>query len=791
MPVNRSVQWLLALAAGSYVVSSQADALSGFDTETLRLRGIDPQLAAYLAESERFTAGEQPIQLKINGQSRGRVDARFDSNGALCFDPEWLNAAGLHGSASARDDCQGFMEDFPETQIELRPALGEVELWVPSEAVVAAPAVLGDFSVGGAAGLFNYDLQGVFSEFDRQNSQFWSANTEVGFNAGDWIVRSRQLYANSDGRSRNQHLDAYAQRTFAEQQAVLQLGQISLFNPVLSGARIEGAQWGSEPALRQSEGSGRLGGIAATRARIEVHQAGSLIYSTVVPAGPFELSNIAQLDIRRDVQLTIIEANGERQTVTVLASTLGASLPASGFSVGAGQVRGLGGLRDSPWVASASWSQPLTASSSISNGLLLADGYQALGSGLAGSAWRGGRWQATLQGSHVERARRQGVQARLGLHQTFGTQWRANFSYAQQTAGHRELADTLLDQLDSHYRFQYSLGLGWNHARLGGLDAGYAESTLFDQRRSGRAYASWSRQWGRASFSLNADWQLAGEGGLGNALYLSASLPLGERRRVRATVRHRDGQQRLGVSLQEQVNERVSYRLGGERTSHAQPLDFNASVSLLPGATQLDLGYASYGGGNQSYNLGARGGVMAHAEGVTLSAYPLQDTFALLSLGDDAAGIQVETPGGAVWTDRNGRAVIAHLSAYGQSNVEVVTRSLPRNVDIRQGAAQIRAGRGAVPSVHLSTQTTRRALLTALDLAQKPLPPGALVLGEGGALITLVQGNGLIFVPNVLDHPRLWVQMDGQPPCELHFELPSKADTQAYFENAAAVCRAS
>ena len=36
---------------------------------------------------------------------------------------------------------------------------------------------------------------------------------------------------------------------FSSQQAMLQLGQINLSNPVLSGARVTGAQWMSEPAL--------------------------------------------------------------------------------------------------------------------------------------------------------------------------------------------------------------------------------------------------------------------------------------------------------------------------------------------------------------------------------------------------------------------------------------------------------------------------------------------------------------------------------------------------------------
>lgn len=793
MPVMRSAQGLVGLAASSYLVAGLAQGVDGFDTETLRLRGIDPQLASYLAQGARFTAGAHTVQLKVNGHPRGSVQARFGASGALCFDTELLDAAGLEADALTPDDCQRFIARYPDTEIELSPGTNAVALWVPAAAIVASPPAFGDFIEGGVAGLFNYDIQGAFSEFDQHSNRFWSANTEVGFNAGGWIVRSRQLSASSNGQRRNEHLDAYAQRTFAEQQAVLQLGQISLANPVLSGARIEGVQWSSEAALRQREGSRGLSGIAATRARVEVHQGGALIYATVVPPGPFELDAVPQLDNRRDVQLTLIEADGEPHTVTILSSSLLASLPASGFALGVGQVRQAHGLQQAPWVMSAGWSQALEGSGSISTGMLLTQGYQAYGNGLAGPAWSGARWQATLQASRVEHKERHGLQMRWGLQQALGERWSANLAYAQQTRDHRELNDTLAHgrtQLDLRSRVQYSQGVSWSHTRFGSLNGGYAESTSFNARRSGRAYINWGQQWGGASLSLNTEWQVMGPRGSGNALYLSASLPLGEGRRLRTTARRSATTDRFGLSVQEHVNERVNYQLGAERTRQDGLLDFSANLALLPGATQLDLGYTNHGRGGHSYNLGARGGVMAHAKGLTPSAYPLQDTFALLTVGE-VSDAQVDTPAGKVWTDRGGRAVISQLSAYGHSNIEVNTQTLPRNVDLHQGAAQIRAGRGAVPSLRFDTQITRRALLTALDSAAQPLPRGALVLGEGGALVTLVQDNGLIFVPDVLNHQQLWVQIEGQDPCQLHFQLPDPADTDAYFESAAAVCRAS
>jgi outer membrane usher protein FimD/PapC len=71
----------------------------------------------------------------------------------------------------------------------------------------------------------------------------------------------------------------------------------------------------------------------------------------------------------------------------------------------------------------------------------------------------------------------------------------------------------------------------------------------------------------------------------------------------------------------------------------------------------------------------------------------------------------------------------------------------------------------------------------------EPLPRGATVKTEEGEFVTLVQDGGRVFLPNVLDHRTLWITAPGMVRCLLHFELPAKADTQAYYETITAQCR--
>ena len=271
-------------------------------------------------------------------------------------------------------------------------------------------------------------------------------------------------------------------------------------------------------------------------------------------------------------------------------------------------------------------------------------------------------------------------------------------------------------------------------------------------------------------------------------MYLNLSIPLGETRRARTWVRNAGGEYRSGVGLSEQINDQLAYRVGVEHDTRDRQLQSTAGVSLLPRYTQLDLNYTRDNAERDSYQAGARGGAVLHGGGLTLSPYPVSDTFALLSVGEMGA-IKVTTPSGPVWTDWQGQAVVPQVAAYGRSAVEVDTKTLPRNADISNGMAVISAGRGAVDSVEFGITLTRRALLNVTSGNGTPLPRGAAVNAADGEFVTLVQDGGLVFLPNVLDTQALWISAPGMERCELRFELPEDADPSVYYETVPAQCQ--
>ncbi|MBV6827101.1 fimbria/pilus outer membrane usher protein [Pseudomonas sp. PD9R] len=795
----------VALLLGNLLMllDAQAEELSNvawpvsFDQNTLQQRGIDPALATLLLAAPRFTAGKHPVTLTVNGQRQGRVDVTFNDQGDVCFDQTLLDAADLIVPVGLPDDkrCHDFIRAWPQTLIEPDPANLGLSLVVSTEAKRPTVRDFSGYQTGGIAGLLNYDLNSLFSHNGDQTSRYLAANTEVGFNAGDWIVRSRQVQTWQDDVSRTNHLAAYAQRTFASQETVFQAGQINLYNPVLAGAQITGVQLMTEQALQVEGQSSPIEGIAHSQAQVEIRQNGSLIHSTVVPAGPFSLSNVRRLNNRSDVEVTIKETDGGERSFTIPAAMLGVGLPAPGYSLAAGQVRKFGNTQEgNPWVISGGWSGALAPQVLASAGLTGATDYRAAGASVGVLPWAETQIQATVQGADASGSKpSQGLQADLNVSQRLGEQWSINAGTSYRTFGYRELEDAVFDNKTdsskSRYRDQQSAALAWSHPWMGAFSSGFSRSTAFDGSSSSRALASWGTSIGGVSVSANAEWHVSGTSRSDDSVYLNVSIPLGENRRGRTWVRSSAGEYRSGAGLNEQINDQFSYRVGVEHDTRNQQVQSTAGVSLLPRYSQLDLNYSRSDAERSSYQVGARGGVVLHGDGLTLSPYAVRDTFALLSVGDVDA-VKVTTPSGPVWTDWQGQAVIPQLAAYGNSPVQVDTRSLPRNADINNGLAVISAGRGAVDKIDFAVTKTRRALLKVTTDEGAPLPRGATVNTEDGEFVTLAQEGGLVFLPNVLDARALWITAPGLDRCQLRFELPAKADTQVYYETAAAQCRA-
>ena len=81
-------------------------------------------------------------------------------------------------------------------------------------------------------------------------------------------------------------------------------------------------------------------GIASTpQARVEIRQQGIMVYSTLVPAGPFTLTDIPLRNVTSDLTVTVIETDGSQHSQVVPASLYRSGLgPAGGYQFSLGRV---------------------------------------------------------------------------------------------------------------------------------------------------------------------------------------------------------------------------------------------------------------------------------------------------------------------------------------------------------------------------------------------------------------------------------------------------------------------
>lgn len=789
----------ILLASLAVVPGVWAQGEGEFDPEILKQRGIDPSLATFFRESARFTSGTHRVSLTVNGHAKGKVDVQFTDEGELCFNPTLLDAAGLNDPDSGAQECRAFLQKWPLTQIDFHPDKAAINLIVPPEALRESERNIAGYQTGGRAALLNYEMTGIANHYASGQNYNFAAATELGFNAGDWITRSRQLYNSSSGdNGKIQHLDAYVQRTFASLGAVLQAGQIQMVNPVLNGAQINGLQWMNEQALAQQGATGRVAGIAQGQARVEVRQASNLIFTTVVPAGPFVLTEIPMVSRRQDLDVTVIEADGSQHQFTVSAAMAGAPVISSGYAFSIGQVRNVSGAAQEPLVASAGWSGATKGGLGYSSGAMVATDYTAFGAGLSHPLWHNAMLQGDVLTSRDARDGAHGVLSRLSFSQRLGQNLAADMSASYQTPGYRDLLDMSFSKDDDNQRIrireQLDARVSWANEWLGNLSAGVSQSSYSDDTSNRRAIASWSMNYKYASVSFSAERDLGSKGRNNqtnynsNALYVSLNLPLGDSPRITASVRNIGGGHRLGINASDSPSDAFSYRVGSELDTRSNTTTVSAGASMIPRYAQLDVGY--YGDANKqnSMTAGLRGGVVVHGEGITATPYPVKDTFAIVNVGE-VPGVKLNTSSGPVWTNGHGQAVVPQLNAWGKNSVEVAPASLPRNVEVNEGVSEIKAGRGAVQRINFAAKVTRRVLLTVTTAQGKPIAEGALATDGQNVPVGMVERNGELFLSDVNNNDPIWLAAPHLPRCRVHFTLPEQLPTEGYYETLAATCQ--
>ena len=209
------------------------------------------------------------------------------------------------------------------------------------------------------------------------------------------------------------------------------------------------------------------------------------------------------------------------------------------------------------------------------------------------------------------------------------------------------------------------------------------------------------------------------------------------------------------------------------------------ALNYRGGYGNANVGYSRSDGFKQLY-YGVSGGVLAHANGITLSQ-PLNDTVVLVK-APGAGGVKVENQTG-VRTDWRGYAVLPYATEYRENRIALDTNTLADNVDLDDAVVSVVPTHGAIVRANFNAQVGMKILMT-LTHRGKPVPFGALATGDSNQSGSIVADNGQVYLSGMPLAGKVRVKWGDGPDaqCVADYRLPPESQQQALSQLSAA-CR--
>ncbi|BEM36244.1 outer membrane usher protein (plasmid) [Serratia marcescens] len=681
--------------------------------------------------------------------------------------------------------------------------------------------------------LLNYNFNGSNTRTSylagTQSNYFLSLNS--GINLGAWRLRNYSTwnYSNGNGWNNNQwqNINTYVQRTLIPLRSQLTLGDSYTPSDIFDGIGFRGAQMASDDNMLPDSLRGfapTVRGVASSNAKVTIRQNGYVIYQTYVSPGAFEITDLYPTSSSGDLKVTVAESNGTENTFSVPYSAVPV-LQREGrmkYALTVGQYRSNNAHQDKPSFGQGTMIWGLPGGITVYGGAQLAHDYRAL---VMGSGVNLGHWGAlsadVTQGNSVlaDDSHHQGQSLRflyakslndLGTNfQLLGYRYSTQGFYTLDETSYHRMSGYTVDtpegplKVEPTYRDYYNL----SYTKKGRMQINITQQL----GTSGSVFLTGSRQtywqtpqtndlwqvgynsfWDDITYSLTYSYNKnPGVNNTDKRLALNVSLPLGGGKGADITsssntayatyAANTDRQghttQQAGVSGTLLTDNNLSYSVQQGYGNHGVGNSGSAGLSYQGGYGNSNVGY-NYSKGYRQVNYGLSGGVVGHANGITLSQ-PLGDTNVLVK-APGASGVSLENATG-VSTDWRGYAVVPYATTYRLNRVALNTTTLKDNADLDDAVVNVVPTQGALVRAEFSTRIGARALMTVLQANGKPVPFGATVMREDGSGGSIVDDSGQVYLSGLPPTGQMkvkWGNGNNQS-CIVKYRLPKNSESSA------------
>ena len=714
--------------------------------------------------------GVYDVTVNFNGKYMGyqtlTLTALDEKQSSLCLTPEWLKAAGILFDASfyastfnASRQCYSLAEE-PYTQVTFDLSNQRLNIAMPQAYLYDEfDSESWDFGQNGAR--IKYTAN--FNDSTQQNSSAFG-NVDLGINLGRWSFNGNVNASTTESGSAFTTNNMTVSTPISDIRGDILLGRTQTRTDLFTDFGFYGVSVRSNNDMVPWDSRSYapiISGIADSPSRITISQDGYTILSKVVPAGPYQLTEIPSVG-NSDITVKVDGDNGSTTVTTYPIGTLPTLLRSGGYEYNFA----VGKKTDSADISDAflSDNSPFLLGSmnygllslTLGGASILNGDYQSIGVGVTRSLGSWGALSADIAGAlaHYDNdTQQEGVSV--------------GFKYAKSFSENTDI------QLLA-YRYQSS-----GYVEFADFDPEISKTSLndryYDLRKKSRYEARVSHQFERVNFNAyywHQNYWQESEGDVGVNVTLNTTIYDGVS--VYLSGAYTDGfysnepdySMTMSISIPfdfggiEHYNfNSVGYsKTGGLSASTGvsatinERLNYNASINADRNVTNssVSMGYAfdrtqtnlslSQGGGDTSVAGGISGSVIATVKTGVIFTKESSDSVAVINIKD----IPDVTFNNSLPTDSNGHTVVG-LNNYSYNDISINPENVPDHIELTSASVNVVPTEHAIVYREFSTQSVLRYILRVKDNKGKVLTGGQVTSTSGDA-IGFIAANGVLLI---------------------------------------------